>query len=220
MPYILLAAVLPGLFWIWYFQRRDPYDREPWPMLLKAGVFGAAAVIPAIAFEYPFRSFLQGEVGWLTAFWVSFGVVGLGEELVKLTAVYAAAYSSEHFNEPADGIIYAVTAGIGFSVVENVLYISSFGLSIAPLRAVVASLAHASFSGIAGYYLGRAKYAPQPWGELALGLFWAAVLHGIYDFLLITQLVSPLWIVVGVGVFHYILLRLIDRQLPKARIRP
>ncbi|NLM39159.1 MAG: PrsW family intramembrane metalloprotease [Firmicutes bacterium] len=219
MPYIILAAVLPGLFWVWYFQRRDPYDREPWPMLLKAGVFGAVAVLPAIALEYPFRSFLQGEVSWLTAFWVSFGVVGVGEELVKMVAVYAASYSSEHFNEPVDGIIYAVTAGLGFSVVENVLYISSFGLSIAPLRAVVASLAHASFSGIAGYYVGRAKFSPNPWGELALGLFWSAILHGVYDFVLITQLVSPLWIVVGVGGSHYFLLRLIAHQLPKTRIR-
>lgn len=182
-------------------------------MLLKTGIFGAIAVLPAIAIEYPFRSALQGGVNWFTAFWVSFAVVGFGEELVKLLAVYLAVYSAKHFDEPVDGMIYAIAAGIGFSVVENVLYISSFGLAIAPLRAVIASLAHASFSGIAGYYLGRAKFSLQPTAEAARGLFVAAFLHGAYDFILITQLVSPLFVIVLVGILHFVLLRLIDHQL-------
>lgn len=219
MPYILLAAFLPGLFWLWYFNRRDRFDREPLPVLLKAFVSGAVAVLPAVAFEYPFRSFLQGETGLGIALWLSFGVVGLGEEFVKLAAVYLSVYHSPHFDEPVDGIVYAITAGLGFSVVENVLYISAFGLDIAPLRATVASLAHASFSGVSGYFLGRGKFQGAPWAEVGRGLLWAAALHGAYDFILITQIVSPLFVVILVAIFHYVLLRLWARQLAQSPFR-
>ncbi|HHT72670.1 MAG TPA: PrsW family intramembrane metalloprotease [Firmicutes bacterium] len=219
MPYTLLAAFLPGAFWIWYFHRRDRFDREPLPMLLKAFGCGALAVIPALAFEYPFRGFLQGELGLGAALWLSFGVVGFGEELVKLLAVYLAVYHSQHFDEPVDGIMYAVTVGMGFSVVENVLYISAFGLEIAPLRASVASLAHASFSGISGYFLGKGKFLGSPFSHAVQGLFWAAVLHGAYDFILITQVISPLFVIALVAILHYVLLRLLARLLTQSPFR-
>jgi RsiW-degrading membrane proteinase PrsW (M82 family) len=219
VPSVLLAAFLPGIFWIWYFHRQDRFDREPLFALVKVFVLGALAVIPAIALEYPFRSFLQGDPGTLSALWLSFGVVGLGEESLKLLAVYVGVYRSQAFDEPLDGIVYAVTGGVGFSVVENVLYISAFGLEVAPLRAVVASLAHASFSGISGYYLGRAKFSDHAFREASVGLLWAALLHGIYDFILITQLVSPLSVVILVGVLHYVLLRLMGIQLRQSPFR-
>ena len=46
---------------------------------------------------------------------LSFLVVGLGEELCKLLAVILSAFRTSEFNEPMDGIIYAAAAAIGFS---------------------------------------------------------------------------------------------------------
>ena len=90
-----------------------------------------------------------------------------------------------------DGILYAIAGGIGFAVVENVLYISAFGLVAAPLRGTAAVLAHIAFSGLAGYYLGRARFGAKPMPTMAVGLAVAAAAHGLYDFLLISPLVSP-----------------------------
>ncbi len=74
-----------------------------------------------------------------------------------------------------DGIIYAAAAAIGFSVVENVLYIASFGMSIAPpLRATISTLAHIAFSGLGGYYLGLAKFSTPAGPLIARALAVAA----------------------------------------------
>ena len=95
---------------------------------------GALAVLPALACEAPFRDQLQSSNSLPVQLALSFLVVGLGEELFKLLAVYLAIGRSREFSEPMDGILYAISGGIGFDVVANVLYISAFGLVAAPLR--------------------------------------------------------------------------------------
>ena len=213
MLYVLLASLLPGLFWLWYFNRYDVGDREPLSKLLLCLVFGAIAVIPALSFEAPFRELLQTPNSLWVQMGVSFFIVGFGEELFKLLAVYLAVARSPEFSEPMDGIIYAIAASIGFSVVENILYISAFGLIVAPLRGTIATLAHIAFSGLAGYYFGRSKYSPHPKRELALGLALATFFHGLYDFLLITGLASPFVLIFFILGLHYLLLMVIKRSV-------
>ena len=133
-------------------------------------MFGALAVIPALSWEAPYRDLLQGSNSLPVQLALSFLVVGLGEEFFKLLAVYLAVGRAEEFSEPMDGILYAIAGGIGFSVVENVLYILAFGLAAAPLRGTAASLAHIAFSGLAGYYLGRARFGTKPLRTAATGV--------------------------------------------------
>lgn len=140
-------------------------------------------------------------------------VVGLGEEFFKLAAVYLAVARSEEFSEPMDGIIYAIAVAIGFSVVENVLYISAFGLVVAPLRGTIATLAHIAFSGLAGFFLGKAKFSQRPLPILATGLFVSALAHGLYDFLLITHLASPFVLVLAILGLQYLLLVAIQKAV-------
>jgi RsiW-degrading membrane proteinase PrsW (M82 family) len=200
-----VASLVPGMFWLWYFNRYDVGDKEPLGKLGLCMAAGALAVIPALIWEAPFRDLLQSSRSLGIQLGLSFLVVGLGEEFFKLAAVYLSVFRSRHFNEPMDGIIYAIAAGIGFSVVENVLYISAFGLVVAPLRGTVASLAHIAFSGLAGFFLGRARFSNTPWVQAALGLAAAALAHGLYDFLLITHLASPLVLVLLILALQYVL---------------
>lgn len=219
MAAVFLASLAPGLFWLWYFNRYDVREKEPAARLGICLLAGALAVVPALSWEAPFRELLQGSPPLPVRLAASFLVVGLGEELFKLLAVYLASFHSREFNEPMDGIIYAISAAIGFSVVENILYISAFGLAVAPLRGTVATLAHIAFSGLAGYYLGQAKFADRPLPSIALGLIVAAFAHGLYDFLLITQLVTPLVLVLLIGGFQYLLLLAIRRAVAAASRR-
>ena len=202
---VFLASLVPGLFWLWYFNRFDVRDKEPVGRLALCMLFGALAVIPALSWEAPFRHLLQQSNSLLMQLALSFAVVGLGEEFFKLGAVYLAVSRSEHFSEPMDGIIYSIATAIGFSVVENILYISAFGLTVAPLRGTIATLAHIAFSGLAGYYLGKARFSARPVVQLALGLAVGALAHGLYDFLLITHLVSPFFLIVLVLGLQYVL---------------
>ncbi|NLJ74570.1 MAG: PrsW family intramembrane metalloprotease [Firmicutes bacterium] len=213
MHLVVLASLVPGVFWLWYFLRHDRFEQEPVWEIVKCLFSGALAVLPAIILEYPFRSVLQSPSSLLTRFLLSFFVIGLGEELCKFLALYLTVYHSSEFNEPVDGIMYAVAAAIGFSIVENIMYISAFGFSVAPLRAVVASMAHTSFTGVLGYFFGCAKFSATPYKLLGLGLGTAAFLHGLYDFILIGQIGSPLMAILLVVVFHYVLLKAIQKAL-------
>ena len=110
------------------------------------------------------------------------------EEFMKFVAVRAKAYDSPSFSEPMDGIIYGITASLGFATVENIFYVMGFGaISTAIARAFLSVPSHAAYGGIMGYYLGLAK----PFGTehnkkkerqlIITGLVIAIVLHGIFD---------------------------------------
>ncbi|NMA62226.1 MAG: PrsW family intramembrane metalloprotease [Firmicutes bacterium] len=219
MLQVALASLLPGLFWLWYFNRYDVVEQEPTSQLGKCLFFGGIAVLLALAWESPFAGLLQTTHSLLTQLMLSFFVVGLGEETFKFLATYLAVAQSPEFNEPMDGIIYSIAVAIGFAVIENILYISAFGLTIAPLRGTIATLAHIAFSGLAGYYLGLAKLSSRPSSELTKGVALAAFLHGLYDFLLISRLAPPLILVLFVLTLHYWLLTRIKLAVASSPLR-
>ena len=51
---------------------------------------------------------------------MAFFVVGLGEELLKYLVVILYAFRKPSFNEPFDGIVYAVMVSLGFAALENI----------------------------------------------------------------------------------------------------
>lgn len=194
---LVLVSVIPALLWVLFFYRHDVHDPEPPGLILRAFLFGVLATIPTGILEGPFRVYLQDSRNLFTLFLASVFVVGLVEETMKYFAYQLAVYGTGEVDEPVDSIIYAVTAGLGFAAFENVLYTVAFGLSVGLVRAFVTLLAHASFSGIVGYYAGIAGYDPTKRRILTFqGLGIAILLHGVYDFLIIGRLINPLYGVV------------------------
>jgi RsiW-degrading membrane proteinase PrsW (M82 family) len=72
---------------------------------------------------------------------------------------------------------------MGFATVENILYVYEGGLSTAWLRMFTAVPMHAVFAIVMGYYLGIQKYFGTK-GSAIMGLLYATLLHGLYDFVL------------------------------------
>ena len=205
---LILATLVPGLLWVVFFYRQDRWEAEPPGLVLWAFILGGAAIVPASLLETPFRDVLAGPADPLAQLIVVFLVVGLGEELAKFAAVYLAVWGSRHFNEIMDGIVYSVAAALGFATVENVVYATAFGLEIAPARAFLTSLAHASFSGVMGFYLGWARlFAAHPGPVLAGGVAAAALLHGAYDYVLLAGWASPALALAMVGGLYGLLSR-------------
>lgn len=199
------VSVLPGVLWVAYFRSKDVYDPEPTRLLVRTFVMGALATIPAGLIEAPFRGLVTNQPSLPVMLLASIFTIGLVEEYLKYWAVKRAVYGHEEFNEPVDGVIYAVTVGLGFAAFENVLYAMSYGLWVGLTRGVITSIVHASFSGIVGYAMGVAKFAPKAARQVMIwrALITAAVLHGVYDFLLFTDLMSfP--VLVGVVILLYI----------------
>jgi RsiW-degrading membrane proteinase PrsW (M82 family) len=85
-----------------------------------------------------------------------------------------------------DGVVYMTAAGAGFAVWDNYHWLQDRGhevfLSTGAAHAVITTLAHASFAGVLGYVMGRARFsrrsAPVRGALILAGLVGAAVLNG------------------------------------------
>lgn len=188
--YIALSA-LPVALLLYYFWTKDHGEKEPLPLMKKVFWHGVLIVIPVGIVEYLLLTLLQiagieaGTVAY--GFLVPFFLVAIPEEFGKLHVVKKYAYDNPKFNEVMDGITYCIIASMGFALAENILYIILYGPGAGILRFFTAVPAHALFSGLMGFYIGRAKFDKKNEKELIQrGLFYGVFFHGFYDFLLMS----------------------------------
>ncbi len=185
---LLVASIGPGLLWLWYFYKQDRFEPEPVRVILKVFLMGVLLVIPAGLLEQIWRARIVDAVqnnNWLNFLMLAFLVVALIEEGLKSGLLIWMMGQSNELDEPVDGIIYGITLGLGFASLENFLWASVYGYGVAAMRAVVTTLAHATFSGWMGHYVARYKLsAISDQGLLWSGFLMAWAIHGAYDFLL------------------------------------
>jgi RsiW-degrading membrane proteinase PrsW (M82 family) len=125
--------------------------------------------------------------GLASAGWTAFVVAAFTEEVFKFTAVMILFWNNRAFNEKFDGIVYAGFISLGFAGIENVLYVLEGGTQVGLLRAFTAVPAHALFGIIMGYRVGLAKFYPkEKWHHLLFALAIPVLLHGVYDFILMS----------------------------------
>ena len=173
-----LLASAPALFWLWLYYRRDRWEPEPKLLVLKLFFYGALVAAPV----YFLEGWLPGPPGRAYDCFVR---VALLEEFFKFLPLLWFASRRREFNEPMDGIIYAVAAALGFATVENTLYAFLLGDKVIVYRAFTSTLAHVGFSGLLGYHLGKARFVDHGQRWIVLRAFVAVVvLHGTYDLLL------------------------------------
>ena len=186
---LLLAAIAPSAALMYYFYMKDKYEKEPRRLLIKAFLLGAISVIPVLMMEMRLNVFDRGDESLIAAGYTAFIVAGLVEETFKFMMFYFLIWRHNEFDEMYDGIVYSVFVSLGFATVENIGYVLSTGFSIALLRSVTAVPAHAMFGVAMGYYLGIAKFVRQPYKSryFLRGLIVPVILHGIYDFILLSQ---------------------------------
>jgi len=180
-------AVAPALALLLYYYRQDRARPEPKGLLFKVFVGGLLMTVAAVPLEFLLSrlgDLLPAHALLLAAF-RAFVVSALVEESLKLAVVMQVAFRHRSFDETVDGVVYAVVASLGFACLENVLYVTGGTLATALTRAVTAVPLHAAASGLMGYFVGQARFAPrgQP-GLLRKGLAIAVLIHGSYNFLL------------------------------------
>ncbi|MBN1250710.1 MAG: PrsW family intramembrane metalloprotease [Bacteroidales bacterium] len=182
--YIAIAPVVVIIVYIYY---RDKYEKEPKKLLIKALVGGMLVTFPLFFVEQILGGFSIGMPKIGAAFYNAFFVASLMEEAFKYLAFYLLIWDDKNFNELFDGIIYAVYISLGFATIENIMYVISYGEGTGILRAFTAVPAHALFGIVMGYYFGLAKFIPSLKKKfLIMAILIPFVLHGIYDFLLMS----------------------------------
>ena len=192
---LVLVAVAPGLFWLWFFLRKDAYGPAPRQLIAATFVLGCVATIPAAIIEYVVlgESFLEESAGLGGLAAGMLLIVGPVEEACKFAVVRLKAYRSSYFDEPVDGLVYAASASLGFASVENLIYVLELGPEVMILRAPVSTVAHLVFGSIWGYALGlhqQSGYRRHVLVGTCLAL--GACTHAIFNMLVYAPLPLPL----------------------------
>jgi RsiW-degrading membrane proteinase PrsW (M82 family) len=177
---VIGAAIAPGIAILSYFYLRDNLQPEPISMVIRTFIFGVLLVIPIMVLQY----IMQTEWNWKDGLAANIFTSAVVEEFFKWMVVYFTAYKHVEFDEPYDGIVYAVAVSLGFATLENLFYLLINGVNIAFWRAVLPVSSHALFGVWMGYYLGRAKFSNHSRAEYLR--LWVSVglpigLHAVYN---------------------------------------
>ncbi|MFC2036971.1 PrsW family intramembrane metalloprotease [Chloroflexota bacterium] len=185
----VVLSVVPALLWLIFFYLQDLLEPEPKryviAVFLLAALLASAVGIPLVRNVFRVQDWLG--YSWLVNLLGSILVIGYVQEFLKYAAVRYSVYLLPEFDERMDGILYGTAAGLGYATVLNIHYVVGSGgvdLTVGIIRIVVTALAQASFAGISGYFLGRAKFEEEPVWWLPLGLTVVAVLNGLFTVIL------------------------------------
>jgi RsiW-degrading membrane proteinase PrsW (M82 family) len=182
----VVMALAPALVWLAVFYLQDQVEPEPKSYLLAVMIGGAlmASAIGQPLINNVFRVNEWASGSLLLRLVGGIFVIGAVQEFLKYAAVRYAIFNSPEFDERVDGIIYGAAAGLGYATLVNIAYVVENGgvdLGVGAIRVAVTALAHASFAGVTGYFLGRAKFENRGPFWLPIGVFIAALLNGVVN---------------------------------------
>lgn len=198
---LCVLSLAPGIFWLWYFYKKDRLEPEPKSLVIKTFFWGMIAVIPVFLINLACLAILSSWVSTNPAhFTLAVLAAPLIEEWAKFSVVRFYIYNHTEFDEPMDGIVYAAAAALGFASMENLGYVFSANsgaqavsstesifsaiLTVSCVRAFLSVPGHVLFSSMWGFALGAAKFTSDPQRQKAyvnLGLFLAMFLHGVFN---------------------------------------
>jgi RsiW-degrading membrane proteinase PrsW (M82 family) len=195
--HLLFLAIAPVAVVILYIYFKDKYEKEPIKIVAISFLLGATvSIILTFTLGYIASSLvpLTDVKSISQQFIKAFFTVALVEEFSKYIIVRFYAQKKNEFNEPFDGIVYAVMVSMGFAALENILYTYQYGFGVGVTRAFTAVPAHATFGVIMGYFMGKAKFSNNSIKLNLLGLLFATLFHGSYDFFLFINFIPGIYI--------------------------
>jgi protease PrsW len=177
-PHVVALSMVPAFIALPLLIWLDRHEPEPRWARLQALVFGGAVaiVLAGIVNEAVGLTF-----GTLAMVVISAPVI---EEILKGLGVRRMARLGV-IDHPLDGVIMAGWTAVGFTVVENVQYLSEADargelMAIFVLRCLASPLAHTLFTAATGYGIGLAVRDGKRWAA-AVGLVCAMGLHAMWN---------------------------------------
>ena len=135
------------------------------------------------------------------------------EELLKYAGAYIVAFrkvcldGSRCLDEPVDPLIYLITAALGFSALENTLFLIGplesgnmlVSLLTGNLRFIGATVLHVVASASIGVAMGFTFY--RKWAQkktyLLIGIFTAILLHALFNLFIIVNKGENIFVIFG-----------------------
>ncbi len=196
----IASGVIPTLLWLWFWLKEDDDRPEPRGLLtltFLAGMFSVALVLPLqkIAYNY------FGDSNNLII------VAGLIEEIVKFFIVMLIVLPTKKIDEPMDYPIYFITVALGFSALENTMFLfdpitskdTVVSLLTGSLRFLGATVLHTVTSASIGISMGLAfgggvfKKILYTFGGLGV----AVLLHSVFNLIIMDTRGDNFWNMYG-----------------------
>lgn len=196
-----LGGVAPSLIWLGFWLFEDRCEPEPKRYIFFTFVVGMFTVAPVLFIEQNLIPYIDPAfVLGATASPLLLLVWACTEELFKFGAAYFVALRSFVFDEPLDAIVYMVTAALGFSAIENTLFLFGaltnpinggllHGIVTSDLRFIGATLLHTLSSATIGIALALSFYKSRRVRRLfaLCGVILAVALHTLFNFFILGQ---------------------------------
>ena len=192
MTMVLIAGLLPVAILLYLIYSHDKIEKEPIGLLIKLLLLGCVSTIPAMILELVWKNILKGiglsETSTLFVLIENFLIVAVAEEGSKKMLLRMGSWNNPAFNYVFDGVVYATCVSLGFAGLENVLYISGFGMDIALIRGIAAVPLHCICGVFMGHLYGLEKtYSvrgmfTEAKNAKVLGMLIPVLIHGFYDF--------------------------------------
>ena len=146
MIILLSVAIAPGLALFSYFYLRNQISSEPSKTLFHTFLYGAILTFPILFIQhvFEFENIIQ------SLFLRNVLFTSVLEEFFKWLILVMVIYKHVEFDNPYDGILYGASVSLGFATVENILYLFTYGLNTAFLRALLPVSSHAIFGVVMG----------------------------------------------------------------------
>jgi RsiW-degrading membrane proteinase PrsW (M82 family) len=191
----LLAAAVPVLLYVGLIYWVDRYEKEPLWLLSAAFLWGA---VPAALLALLFNTLLSAPFYLLMdsapAELVSGGLLApIIEETAKAIILFLILFFwRQELDSPIDGLIYGAMVGMGFAMVENVLYYvaafdeggqAAWNVTVV-MRGLVFGLSHALYTSLTGLGIAIARLTPNPALRIIAplaGLASAIALHAFHN---------------------------------------
>ncbi len=221
-----LGGLIPALFWLWFWLREDTARPEPKTLIASAFLAGMAVVTVVLPLQkYALDHFTDSSLLFV---WVVI------EETLKYVGALIVVLWNREVDEPIDTIIYMITIALGFSALENALFIFNpfeqgnitESIITGNFRFLGATLLHVLASGTVGVAMAFAYYKPKVervfWSTF--GLCIAILLHTLFNFFIMdatgeTILTVFLFVWVGVIALFLVFEKVKQIRRPRTRLR-
>lgn len=190
--YAVFGGVFPALIWLWFWMHENHAHHEPKNTIWLTFLVGMAGVFVV----YPFQRIASFFIGSETTDWHTFVAWAAMEEVIKFSAAYLIAlqFRDDIFDEPIDAFVYLMTAALGFSAMENILFLMGPLLQGETLTTILtgnmrfmgANLLHVAASGILSLFIGYTYFKPiwKQFVSVIAGLIVATLVHAVFNYLI------------------------------------
>jgi len=178
-----LGGLIPALFWVWFWLREDKSHPEPKSLIAASFLTGMAIVVIVLPLQKFALERFTGDS--LILVWV------IIEEVIKYTAALVVVLWNKAVDEPIDALIYMITLALGFSALENALFMYTplqngnwtETIVTGNFRFLGATLLHVLSSGTVGAAMALAFYRGKVFRitMATLGLCLAILLHALFN---------------------------------------